>query len=308
MATRTRSAASNDDQATPDTAPIVVGFDDSDEGRDALELARVLCEVRGARCIVATVIEWGPVSVRRSISDSEESEAEPLFKQARKALSGLEVETRIVGTRSPGRILAEFAEREGASTLVVGAPHHRSSAGRAVLGSVAEHLLHHSPCEVAIAPRGYGDTSLTHFGFDQVSVGFDGTEESKHALRHAEDLAEAAGATIQILVVKDPLITDTEAEAEAEAHAGEPGTGEEILQQGLASVRDSLKPQGMMVEPRVRQTVPRVAAALAEAGAGNILVCGSRPIRNRILLASLTKRVIEMSVHPVLVVPTTASE
>jgi len=306
MATRTRSAASNDDQATPDTAPIVVGFDDSDEGRDALELARVLCEVRGARCIVATVIEWGPVSVRRSISDSEESEAEPLFKQARKALSGLEVETRIVGTRSPGRILAEFAEREGASTLVVGAPHHRSSAGRAVLGSVAEHLLHHSPCEVAIAPRGYGDTSLSHFGFDQVSVGFDGTEESKHALRHAEDLAEAAGATIQILVVKDPLITDTE--AEAEAHAGEPGTGEEILQQGLASVRDSLKPQGTMVEPRVRETVPRVAAALAEACDGNILVCGSRPIRNRILLASLTKRVIEMSVHPVLVVPTTASE
>lgn len=304
MTTRIKPTASDDGQATPAVAPIVVGFDDSDEGRDALELARVLCEVRGARCIVATVIEWGPVSVRRSISDSEESEAQPLFEQARKALRGLEVETKVVGTRSPGRMLAEFAEREGASTLVVGAPHHRSIAGRAILGSVAEYLLHHSHCEVAIAPRGYGDASLAHFGLDQLSVGFDGTEESKNALRHAEDLAEAAGATIQILVVKDPLIT----EAEAEARAGEPGTGEEILRQGLASVRESLEPQGMMVEPRVRETVPRVAAALAEACDGDILVCGSRPLRDRILLSSLTKRVIEMSVHPVLVVPTTASE
>lgn len=305
MATRIKPTASRKDAAAKQAAaPIVVGFDDSEEGRDALELARILCEVRGARCIVATVIEWGPVPVRRAISDAVESEAEPLFEQARKALAGLEVEARVVGTRSPGRMLAEFAGREGASTLVVGAPHHRTRAGRAVLGSVAEHLLHHSPCEVAIAPRGYGDTAFTHFGIDQVSVAFDGTDESKRALRHAEELAEEAGATVQLLVVEDPLV----AEVEAELHGGEDGTGEEVLEQALASVRPSLQPQGRMLEPAVRETVPRIAAALAQACEGDILVCGSRPPADRILLSSVTKRVIEMSSHPVIVVPTTASE
>lgn len=304
MATRTKAASSKDDEAaTPAVAPIVVGFDDSDEGRDALELARILCEVRGAPCIVATVLEWGPVPVRRAISDSDESEAEPLFEQARKALSGLEVDTRIVGTRSPGRMLAEFAAREGASTLVVGAPHHRTSAGRAVLGSVAEHLLHHSPCEVAIAPRGYGDTSLAHFGLDQVSVAFDGTDESEHALRHAEDLAEAAGATIQILVVKDPLIEDVEQDAPSTK-----GAGHAVLDKALASVPERLKPQGEVLQAPQRETVTRVAAAIAGACDGNILVCGSRPPLDRILLSSVTKRVIEMSRYPVLVVPTAAAE
>jgi nucleotide-binding universal stress UspA family protein len=283
-------------------APIVVGFDESREGRDALELARVLCEVRRARCIVATVIEWGPVSVRRALTDAEESEAEPLFEQARKALSGLEVETRVVGTRSPGRMLAELAEREHASTLVLGAPHHRSSAGRALLGSVAEHLLHHSPCAVAIAPRGYGDTSLTHAGLDQVSVAFDGTSESQNALRHAEDLAAAAGATIQILVAKDPLVTGVE----ADSHHGELGSGEQVLEQAVSSVRDSLQANGKLLEPPGRETVTTVAEVLAKACDGSILVCGSRPAADRILLASVTKRVIEMSVHPVLVVPAAA--
>lgn len=289
--------------ATP-PAPIVVGYDDSKEGRDALELARVLCEVRGARCLVATVIEWGPVSVRRAISDGDDSEVEPLFDQARKALNGIEVETRVVGTRSPGRMLAEFAEREGASTLVVGAPHRRTSAARTVLGSVAEHLLHHSPCEVGIAPRGYGDISLTHVGLDEVSVAFDGTQESWNALRHAETLAERAGASLQVLVAKDPLVTGIE----AESHPKDEASGQAVLDLAVNTVRDSLQVSGKIVEPAKRETTPKVAAALAEACEGNILVCGSRPARDRILLGSVTKRVIEMSIHPVLVVPAFAEQ
>jgi nucleotide-binding universal stress UspA family protein len=284
-------------------APIVVGFDDSDEGRDALELARVLCEARGARCIVATVLEWGPVAVRRAISDDEEGEAEPLFEEARKALSGLEVETRVVGTRSPGRMLAEFAEREGASTLVVGAPHHRTSAGRVLLGSVAEHLLHHSPCEVTIAPRGYGETSLTHVGLDQVAVAYDGTAESRQALRHAVKLAAAAGATIEVLVVKDPVTDEVEEERPAKE-----GPGHAVLDQALAAIPSSVSASGRVLEAPHRETVPKVAEALARGCDADVLVCGSRPPVDRIFLSSVTKHVIQMSIHPVLVVPGTLSE
>ncbi|MGD9736019.1 MAG: universal stress protein [Solirubrobacterales bacterium] len=285
---RTKSAPRDESRtAAAGAAPVVVGFDGSEEGRDGLELARVLCEIRGAPCIVATV---------------EDGDPEPIFAQARKALSGLAVETRLVGTRSPGRMLAEFAAREGAATLVVGAPHRRTGAGRALLGSVAEHLLHHSPCEVAIAPRGYGDTSLSHVGLGQISVAFDGTAESRRALRHAEDLAEASAATIQIVVAQDPLVTGIEAEA------GEAGGGEGILDQAVNSVRDSLAVDGKTVEPEGRETVTHVAAAIAAACDGDVVVCGSRPPRDRVLLASVTKRVIEVSRCPVLIVPPSPGE
>lgn len=285
--------------------PIVVGFDGSEQSQDALELARVLCEVHGARCIVATVLEYGPVPVHRAISDSEQGEAQELFDSARRRLKGIEVETHIAGTRSPGRMLAELAEREGAATLVVGSPHHRSRASRALLGSVAEYLMRRSPCEVAIAPPGYGETSLSHFGFDQVSVAFDGTEESKRALEGAEALAETAEATIQIIVAEDPVVTSVEAEAEASgkrAH-GVRGSGASVLAEAIDSVPDSLKPHGRVVEPSGREIAPHIATAIASGCDGDVLVCGRRSARERALLGSVTTHLL-LAVHcPVLVVP-----
>jgi nucleotide-binding universal stress UspA family protein len=303
MAKTKQAPSENQEAAGGAQAPIVVGFDGSEEGRDALELARVLCEVRGARCIVATVLEYGPVSVHRAISGSEQSEADAIFEQARKKLKGLEVECHVAGTRSPGRLLAELAEREGARTLVVGSPHHRSRAGRAVLGSVAEHLLHHSPCELAIAPLGYGETSLAHFGLDQVSVAFDGTEESWRALKGAEDLAEAGQATIQILVAEDPVVTAAEAEGKHEV----PGRGKGVLAEALGSVRDSLQADGQVVKSTRREVAPHIAEAIAAACDGNILVCGRRSARDRALLGSVTTHLLEAASYPVLVVPTTSA-
>ena len=66
---------------------------------------------------------------------------------------------RVVAENVPGAVatsigLIAVAEREAAGTLVVGSP-HRSRVGRALLGSVAHHVLHHSPCEVVVAPQGY---------------------------------------------------------------------------------------------------------------------------------------------------------
>lgn len=285
-------------ETRPVAGPIVVGFDGSEPGRDALELARVLCEVRGARCVVATVLESGPVSVRRALSDSEQAEADEVFDAARRRLPGIEVECHLAGTRAPGRMLAELAEREGASTLVVGSPHHRSRAARTLLGSVAEHLLHHSPCEVAIAPLGYGETSLSHHGFARVSVAFDGTEESWRALQGAERLAGTAGATIQVIVAKDPVVTSVEAEDEHRT-----GGGAGLLAAAIESVRDSLQPQGTVVEVSGREVAPHIATAIAASCDGDILVCGRRSARERVLLGSVTTHLLTAARCPVLIVP-----
>jgi nucleotide-binding universal stress UspA family protein len=296
---QTKAITANEAQAPATaTGPVLVGFDGSPGGRDALELARLLCEVRGAKCIVATALEYGPVPVHAAaLGDLETTEAGPLFEEARQALASIEVETHIVGTRSPARMLLEAAEREEAATLVVGAPHHSSRLGRAFLGSVAEHVLHHAPCEVVIAPHGYAGTR--HVGIEQVSLAFDGTEESWVALRHAEALAGAAGASVQVLVAVDPVVSGVEAERDE----GVRGGGKGVLTEALEAIDGSIETDGQMLEPGWRQGAPRVAEAIAAACEGDVLVCGTRRPLDRAFLGSATKHLVDSSTCPVLLAP-----
>jgi nucleotide-binding universal stress UspA family protein len=120
-------------------APVVVGFDGYDGGRDALELARVLGAIRESRCIVATPRKDG------------------LAEEARAALDDPEAEICVIGALSPAQTLIRLAEREHAGTLVAGASRADRRADRlerVIIRTVAEHLLRHSPCEVVAAPRG----------------------------------------------------------------------------------------------------------------------------------------------------------
>ncbi len=103
-------------------APVLVGFDGAGGGRDALELARVLSSIRGARCIVAT------------------PDAENLAAEAREALEDPRAEIRVIGILSPAMTLTQCAEEEGAGTLVVGST-RRGKIGRALVGINAAILV-----------------------------------------------------------------------------------------------------------------------------------------------------------------------
>jgi nucleotide-binding universal stress UspA family protein len=296
--TKERSASEKAASPTP-VAPVLVGFDGSDGARDALELARRLAVARGTRCVVATGLDYGPVSVHRALSDAEGAEAEPLFAEAREALADPDVETHVLGTRSPARMLVDCAEQIGAGSLVVGSPHHRGRMGRALLGSVAEHVLHQAPCEVVVAPRGYATEN--HEDWTKVAVSYDGTEESKVALMRAEDLAREAGASIELIVAEDPVVSGLEAEFASDV----PRSARDVLEAALASVDPALTPTGKRIDPGWRQVVRTIAAGLAEAcdlDVG-ILVAGSRRPMDRFLLGSVTKELIVETSCPVLVVP-----
>lgn len=294
-----KSATKSQEFTSPTAlAPVLVGYDGSEGGRDALALARVLAEARGTRCIVATDVLYGPVSVRRAISDEEDAEAAPLFEEARAALEGIEVETHVVGTRAPGRMLNDCAVREHAGTLVVGSP-HRGKIGRALLGSVAEDVLAHAPCEVAVAPRGYA--AGRHEGLGKIAVAVDGTDESKVALTRAEDLAREAGASIEIIVAEDPVVSGLEAEFPPDA----PRSAMDVLEAALGSVDPSLEPTGKRIDPGWRQVISTIAAGIADAcdADTSLLVAGSRKPMERFLLGSVTKHLITEAPCPVLVVP-----
>lgn len=274
---------------------LLVGYDGSAGGDDALELARVLATVEGAEVLVVAVLPYGPLPVTYALlGEEQEQETGPIFDRARAKLAGIEVETRAYGGGSPAGVINDLAESEHIDAVVVGSP-HRGPLGRALIGSVAEGLLHGAPCAVSTAPRGYADSE--HRPFETVAVAFDGTSEAKLALAHAERLAARTGAGLRVLTVVSPPVAAPGVVGYTPAM---PPDAEEINARAVAGVGSGVQAEGQVLNGPA-------ATTLAEACEDHVdlLVAGSRhygPVA-RVLLGSVSSSLIHRAPCPVLVIP-----
>lgn len=270
---------------------ILVAIDGTAAGRDALELARVLCTATGSSALLVQVVYAGPLPMEFALLGKEEArEAAPQIELARQALSGIEVETRVYSGGSPAAILTSISETEELDGIVLGSP-HRHGLGRLVSGSVAVSVLNGASCDVFVAPPGYADAP--HDGLKTVAIGYLGTPESKVALRRARDLVDPEG-EVKLLVVAEPPVPLSF----AGPNVAVPTDPEAVLQEGL-----SLFPREMNVEPhRLNGTAgPELEKACAEDV--DLLVLGSRgygPVM-RALLGSVSGHVFRHAPCPLLV-------
>lgn len=277
---------------------LLVALDKREGGQDALELARVLGTGERVSALLVTVLFPGPLPVEYALLPEEEAaEAEPLLGEAREKLAGMEdVETRAYGGGSPAGILTKLAEEEDFDAIVVGSP-HRSAVGQVMLGSVANSLLNGAPADVAVAPRGYAAATAEHPPPRTIAVGYDGTPESRVALRHAEAIAHRSNAKLEILtVVRPPIVAPVMVPGiSAPSLPPEP---EKMLGKALESV-DSLLP----AECARLDGDPALELVRACEEGVDLLVVGSRgygPIK-RVLLGSVSREVLHKAHCPVLV-------
>lgn len=213
--------------------------------------------------------------------------------------TGCETVTESASLRSPARTLIERAEQRGAATLVVGSP-HRGKLGRALLGSVATNVLHQAPCDVVVAPRGYADRHPDRI--QRVAVAYDGSPESKLALERGEELARHAGASIEVLVAEDPVVTGLEVDRSLDDAAARV----DVLDEALRSLDPALHGSGRRLDPGWRKVPQTIAAAIAAACddvEADLLVAGCRRKVDRVFLGSVTNKLIDVSPSPVLIVP-----
>jgi len=275
---------------------LLVGFDGSGGGRDALELTRVLAAALEAEVLVVTVLPYGPLPIPYEILDEEEAaRAAPLFAEARERLDGVAVETRAFGGGSPAGVINDLAEHEDVETIVVGSP-HRGPLGRVLIGSVADGLLHGAPCEVVAAPRGYADER--HGPFRKIAVAFDDTPEARAALARAEALALACQAQIVVYAVTAPPAVVPGASGYTPAIPPQAGA---IVTKTVKQVDERLAATG-----RELAGVPGLALAEAcEEDGIDLVVAGSRgygPVW-RVLLGSVSTQLMHKAPCPALVVP-----
>jgi nucleotide-binding universal stress UspA family protein len=274
---------------------LLVGYDGSDGGRDALELARVLGAVEGASAMVVSVIPYGPLPVRfAELEDDAAAAAEPLLSEAREQLAELEVETRAFGGGSPAWVMTDLAERHGAELIVVGSP-HRGAIGRTLIGSVAEGVLHGAPCAVAVAPRGYAQAG--HGPFALIGVAYDGTPEAKAALQRARSLAVATGAAVRVLTVVAPPVALPGVAGYVPVEPPEP---DEVLAEGVRALGAEIVAEGRKLSGSPAPTL----ASACEDGI-DLLLAGSRGYGPafRVLLGSVSSRLIAEAPCPTMVVP-----
>jgi nucleotide-binding universal stress UspA family protein len=273
---------------------IVLGYDGSEQSRDALALARLLASDGNRSVVVAHVIPHPPPYDARTreyvtlVRDHDHAVLDPALAE----LAGLRVESHPIESASPARGLHELVEDEGASLVVIGST-HRGPVGRVVLGSVGEVLLAGTPAAVAVAPKGFARALPS--AVRTVSVGFKRAAEDHAALHAAAALASNLGARLRAIAVDETFM---QARHSRGGHVHEDRPLEEELAHALADAQ---------VADAERIVLSGGAATcLAEACADtDLLVIGSRsygPLHHT-LLGSVSAKLMRSCPAPLLVVP-----
>src|SRR4051812_32758483 len=182
------------------SGPIVIGFDGSDCGEDALALGLRLARATGARPLLVCVYpDEAPIGSGRV--DAEwvsygRDHAHEVLEGARRLAP--DADYRAVGSSSAAHGLDDVADAEGASVIVVGSTRH-GARRRSLPGSTGERLLHGAACPVAVAPR--ASRERPEGPLETIGCAFIDTSDGREALRWAAALAARVGAQLRVISV-----------------------------------------------------------------------------------------------------------
>ncbi|HUA53900.1 MAG TPA: universal stress protein [Candidatus Sulfotelmatobacter sp.] len=144
---------------------LLLAFDGSREGREALREATELARQLGAAVHLLSVVHltpgelMGESALPGGLFDIEEAEMRKVLDEGVEALRGvgLTADGTLSRGPNPAQDIAQLAKRIGADLIVIG---HREQGLLARLwsGSVGQQLIAHAPCSVliAVAPSAAG--------------------------------------------------------------------------------------------------------------------------------------------------------
>ena len=266
---------------------VVIGVDNFDAGRDAIELAKHLASDGGSLSVVyVDVIGARPAPDSGAVRDAR------VQQFARERLGALRGEFKIaarvecVEARSVRRGLHDWAANQDADLLVVGSS-QRDYTGRLFLGDDTREVLESAPCAVAVAPAGYRERSAT---IRKIGVAYDGSPESERALAVAKQLAADRRANVSVFeAVPAPLrprTTDVGSEIDEDV--------EEARKQ-LATL--------VGIEPHAEYADDTVDALKRYGASVDLLVMGAHKARaaDRLVNGSKSQRLADDAPAPMLV-------
>ena len=237
---------------------VVVGIDNYEAGRDALELAKQLVAPDGDMLLVFVEVvmrEPGPDTDPQWQLDERRRALERLASVRDDANADAQVLTVQAGSVARG--LHEAVRRHG-DLLVIGAS-RRDDFERTFVGDDTRQVLRDAPSAVAVAPTGYA-TRLP--SLDTIGVGYDGSPASERALTVASALARERGAELSAFeAVAEPM------------YGSDPVSGQRALEARLEKARKQLAERSdakpYVASGDAAQALARYAASI------DLLVLGS---------------------------------
>lgn len=278
---------------------VVVGLEETEEGKDALHFARLLREGTGARIHVTSVhsdtLFYDGIE---EIDAARNRYFDRMLEFAETELGGDFEFQRMFETSVPSG-LTRVAEEVDADLLIIGSS-HRGPIGRILMGDAGARLASGAPCAVTMVPRGWHRDDGA--GIAKIGIGFDGTKDAEGALAFGLELARALGSSLSLIGVVPRMITPSR------MGPGNAGYEKVLLGDMEAIVKEGIAKADLPgVEGRVRAGHP--ADELAdESKQLDLLILGSRgygPVR-RVLLGGASFKVMRSAACPVIVVPRSA--
>jgi len=288
---------------------VVIGYDGSEAGEDAVAFGLTWCRSTGDVPIVATVYpDEHPLGIRRIDVEwaSYVREQAQIIRDNARATVGDAALYRNVASKSAAHGLANLAEDVEAVMVIVGRT-QETGLTRALLGSGTERLLRGTTAPVTVVPPEWRQSAQDRIS--RIGVAYIDTRDAREALRMAVRVALRIRARLTLYTVLGQpserysyLVGRTEEQAFWDKARDSFRTA---LDFAAAGVPPELEPRTVLLEGAVVESL----AALGPDDV-DVLVCGSRgygPAR-RVLLG-VSSRLIRRARLPAAIVPraTTAS-
>jgi nucleotide-binding universal stress UspA family protein len=276
---------------TASSPVFLIGFDNSNGARDALALGELAASRLSGRLVVGIVHQFDRLMAHAEAAPVPPYDFETAAREQAEQLASRVTNLRHTATPMEVRVLAASSRSQGLRELVddirpagviVGSS-HRAAMGRTAPGSVGESLLSGTPCPVVVVPAGYAQREVQTL--ERLAVAYDGSDESGNAAGLAAELTAKLRGRLMVIAVCDRDEQQPEARHRAERliRAGQPE-----------------------LDAETETLVGDAAEQLADASAAyDLLICGSRghgPVR-RVLLGSVTARLVRAAGCPVVVIP-----
>jgi nucleotide-binding universal stress UspA family protein len=281
---------------------VLVGFDGSEQARDALALGGTLLGGDG-ELFACCVHRLDTLSARVDPVEPrlDRAAAERCVEQAGRLLEGrLAVRPVVVAGASTSIALHGAAEDQRADLLVLGSS-HRGIVGRVLVGSVTTQALRGAPCAVAVAPVGYAGGAGAPLA--RIAVGSDVADPMGGALASGAALAQEMGAELRVVAVADTAAALAGGASAALSYAAVVKARLDAAEEGVARALEAV-PAGVSASSEVRDG--RAAEKLLEVTYNvDLLVLGSHghgPVR-RLVLGSVCDSVVRAAACAVLIVP-----
>ncbi len=284
---------------------VLVGYDGTARSDDAVALASLIAASAGHH-ITAVCVYWylptgGGAGASYAGPDMRPGDLEEAVARIADQYGGA-IEVESVANPSSPRALQELVESREFDLVVVGST-GRGKLGRTLPGTTADRLLHGSPCPVAVAPVGFRDRAPERL--TRVGVAYCPEPDAQPALEVAGELARETGAELDVISAFDGAAIER-------IRYGALGVGEVIVdarESASADLDHAVRMIGPDVTVRTRLLDGSAVDVLTQQAANlDLLVLGSRgygPV-GRVLLGSVSHRLMLQSTAPLLVVPRSA--